>query len=80
MHVIAITHVGRVPELSYQSYFSFLYQTFQSYQKHMIDLILKGLWISLLGYLSSYFFQFIIDDIHINTQFFYMVVLCIAYS
>lgn len=80
MHVVAITHVGRVPQLSYQSYFSFLKQTFQSYRKHMINLIMKGLWISLLGYMSSYFFQFIIDDIHVNTQFFYMVVLCVAYS
>lgn len=80
LRVLAITHVGRVPQLSYHTYRQFLKQTFLSYQKSMIRLIYKGLWISLLGYGSSYFFQFIIDDIHVETKFFYMVVLCIVYG
>lgn len=78
--MIAITHVGRVPTLHYQTYWQFLQNTFQSYRKHMLRLISKGLWISLLGYVSSYFFQFIIDDIDKETKFFYMVVLCLGYG
>jgi len=46
----------------------------------MISLIFKGIWISLLGYASSYFFQFLIDDIQKTTPFFYMIVLCLAYG
>jgi len=80
MSVIVITHVGRVPTLTYKSYFDFLKDTFFSYQKQMMSLLRKGLWISVLGYLSSYFFQFFIDDIHQKTHFFYVIVLCLAYG
>lgn len=78
--VILIHHIGRVPELTYKPYSLFLKETFYSYQKQMISFIMKGFMISLLGYLSSYFFQFMIDDIHIDTKFFYIIILCIAYS
>ncbi len=77
--MIAITHVGRVPKLNYKPYIVFLKETFMSYKKYMISLILKGIYISLLGYLSSYFFQLLIDRITITTPFFYMVVLSLAY-
>lgn len=80
MSVIAIQHVGRVPDSTYKSYFAFLKDTFVDYNKQMISLMMKGLWISLLGYLSSYFFQFFIDDIHQDTKFFYMIVLCLGYG
>lgn len=79
LRMIAIQHVGRVPELSYKPYSQFLKETFLSYRKQMIMLITKGLWISVLGYMSGYFFQFIIDRIHLNTKFFYIVVLCSTY-
>lgn len=77
--LIMIHHVGRVPQLSYKPYSLFLKETFYSYQKHMISLMIKGFMISLLGYFSSYFFQFMIDDIHLETNFFYIVVLCLTY-
>lgn len=80
LRFIQIVHVGRVPQLHYQSYFQFLKQTFESYRPYMRRLIGKGLWISLLGYVSSYFFQFLIDDIQLKTQFFYMVALCASYG
>lgn len=79
LRMIAILHVGRVPQLHYKSYRDFLKETFLSYRQHMMSLLYKGLSISMLGYLSSYFFQIFIDDIHRETQFFYMVVLCVAY-
>ena len=78
--LIMIKHVGRVPQLSYQSYSSFLKDTFKSYQKHMISLILKGVWISLLGCISSYFFQIVIDDIAQQTHVFYMIILSVSYG
>lgn len=78
--VIVITHVGRVPSLTYQSYFQFLKNLFFSYQKQMISFLVKGIWISLFGYLSSYFFRFLIDDMHQETQLFYMIVLCLTYG
>lgn len=79
LRMIAIKHVGRVPELSYKSYYDFLKDTFLAYRQHFITLLYKGLGISMLGYLSSYFFQIFIDDIQRETQFFYMVVLCVGY-
>ncbi|MCD7894473.1 MAG: cysteine peptidase family C39 domain-containing protein [Erysipelotrichaceae bacterium] len=77
--MIAITHVGRVPELNYKPYTTFLKETFIAYKKNMMSLIFKGIYISLLGYISSYFFQVLIDRITITTPFFYMVVLSLAY-
>lgn len=78
--LIAITHVGRVPQIHYQTYSSFLKKLFLSYRQHMISCIIKGVEISLLGYFSSYFFQYIIDDVHIDTHFFYIIVMCITYG
>ncbi|MCD8029239.1 MAG: cysteine peptidase family C39 domain-containing protein [Erysipelotrichaceae bacterium] len=77
--MIAITHVGRVPKLNYKPYAMFLKKTFVAYKKYMTSLILKGIYISLLGYVSSYFFQVLIDRITITTPFFYMAVLSLAY-
>ncbi len=79
LKMISIIHVGRVPELSYKPYYRFLYETMSSYKKHVWSLFFKGIWISLLGYLSSYFFQIILDYIHIDTKFFYVIVVCITY-
>jgi len=78
--MIAITHVGRVPELHYQPYYRFLFTIFHSYRKHMLSLIYKGLWIAIFSYISSYFYQILIDDIHQKTRFFYMIVLTITYG
>lgn len=78
--VIAITHVGRVPELHYQPYYRFLLNIFDSYRKHMLILIHKGIWLAILSYVSSYFYQILIDDIHQNTRFFYMIVLAMTYG
>lgn len=46
----------------------------------MISLIWKGLWIAVIGYGSSYFFQILIDYIHLKTAFFYMAILAMAYT
>ncbi len=77
--VIVIKHVGRVPELCYKSYFQFLKEMFLSYQKYLISFLWKGLWIALIGYGSSYFFQILIDYIDLKTPFFYMAVLSLGY-
>ena len=77
--VIVIQHVGRVPELHYKSYLYFLKETFLAYQKYMMSFLWKGLWIAILGYGSSYFFQIIIDYINNKTPFFYMIVLSLGY-
>lgn len=79
LHMIAIKHVGRVPTLTYKSYAHFLKETFFSYQKNMIHLIMKGLWIALLGYVTSYFFQIFIDVIHQDMAFFYMAAVSVGY-
>lgn len=78
--VILIKHVGRVPQLHYKSYRQFLKDTFFAYQRYMISLIWKGLWIAVMGYGSSYFFQILIDYIHLKTAFFYMAILAMAYT
>lgn len=78
--MIAITHIGRVPELHYQSYYRFLLSTFASYRRPIMKLIYKGIFISFLSYLSSYFYQILIDDIHQKTHFFYMIILAITYG
>lgn len=78
--VIVIKHVGRVPQLHYKSYRQFLKDIFFAYQRYMISLIWKGLWIAVIGYGSSYFFQILIDYIHLKTAFFYMAILAIAYT
>lgn len=78
--VIVIKHVGRVPQLHYKSYRQFLKDTFFAYQRYMISLIWKGLWIAVIGYGSSYFFQILIDYIHLKTAFFYMAILAMAYT
>lgn len=78
--VIVIKHVGRVPQLHYKSYRQFLKDTFFAYQRYMISLIWKGLWIAVMGYGSSYFFQILIDYIHLKTAFFYMAILAMAYT
>lgn len=78
--VIVIKHVGRVPQLHYKSYTQFLKDTFFAYQRYMISLIWKGLWIAVMGYGSSYFFQILIDYIHLKTAFFYMAILAMAYT
>ena len=77
--VVTITHIGRTPEMNYQSYMQFLKETFLSYRQQMQNLLLRGIRISLLGYLSSYFFQILVDDIHVQTPYFYIAVLCITY-
>lgn len=77
--VIVIKHVGRVPELHYKSYLHFLKETFLTYQKYMMSFLWKGLWIAILGYGSSYFFQIIIDYIDDKTPLFYMIVLSTGY-
>lgn len=78
--MIAITHVGRVPDIHYQSYYHFLMTLFDSYRKYMLTLIYKGIWIAILSYMSSYFYQIIIDDIHQETKLFYMLVLSLTYG
>ena len=78
--VIVIKHVGRVPQLHYKSYRQFLKDTFFAYQRYMISLIWKGLWIAVIGYGSSYFFQILIDYIHLKTAFVYMAILAMAYT
>ena len=78
--VIVIKHVGRVPQLHYKSYRQFLKDIFFAYQRYMISLIWKGLWIAVIGYGSSYFFQILIDYIHLKTAFFYMAILAMAYT
>ena len=78
--VIVIKHVGRVPQLHYKSYRQFLKDTFFAYQRYMISLIWKGLWIAVIGYGSSYFFQILIDYILLKTAFFYMAILAMAYT
>lgn len=77
--VVTITHIGRTPQMNYHSYFQFLKETFVSYQQQMKSLLIRGMKISLLGYMSSYFFQIFVDDIHVKTPYFYIVVLCITY-
>ena len=78
--VIAIHHVGRVPDLTYKPYYLFLKDIFLSYRKQMIKLIKQGIWISLLSYLCSYFYQIFIDHIHQDTHLFYMIILCVTYG
>lgn len=78
--IIAITHVGRVPEMTYQPFSNYLKDMFQNYRKYMLRLINKGIGISLLGYCSSYFYQILLDDISLQTPFFYMVALSITYG
>lgn len=78
--MISIQHVGRVPSLHYRPYYCFLLDIFQMYRPQMLQLIYKGLWIAILSYLSSYFYQILIDDIHLKTRFFYMFVLCLTYG
>lgn len=80
LRMLSIIHVGRVPTLTYKPYYRFLLDTMKSYKKHVISLIIKGFWISVLGYGSSYFFQIIIDYIQIDTKFFYIIVICLIYS
>ena len=77
---IGIIHVGRVPQLHYQSYFTFLKNGFEAYQRPMKYLIYKGFEIAIIGYMSSYFFQIIIDYMKEETVFFYVIVLCITYG
>lgn len=78
--VLSITHVGRVPDLSYHSFHSFLKDVFQSYRRSLLQIMNKGLWIACLSYMSSFFYQIVIDEIHSNTHFFYMCVLCMTYG
>ena len=78
--MISIIHVGRVPTLHYKPYYHFLMTLFDSYRPHMMKLIIKGFTISLLSYLGSYFYQILIDDIHQETPFFYMIILCVTYG
>ena len=80
LKMVGIVHVGRVPQLSYKSYLSFLKDGFYEYPGPMKKLIKKGLLIACIGYLSSYFFQIIIDDIHQKTLFFYLIVFCVFYN
>ena len=78
--MIAIQHVGRVPELYYKPYHQFLYEIFTTYRSKMLSTIYKGFMIALLSYLSSYFYQILIDDIQQKTHIFYMIVLCVTYG
>lgn len=77
---IMISHVGRVPQLGYQTYFTFLKELYLSYHQHLRSCLIKGLEISLLGYVSSYFFQYMIDDVYVDTHFFYIIVMCLTYG
>lgn len=78
--VVAIMHVGRVPTLQKQTYPLFLKKIFFSYRKQMVSCLWKGIGISLLGYGGSYFFQWMIDDIHQETHFFYLAMMCFTYG
>lgn len=78
--VIDIIHVGRVSTGQYHTYLNFLRKLFLSYQSLLLSCLLKGLGISVLGYLSSYFFQWIIDEIHRDTHMFYMIMICVVYG
>lgn len=78
--IISIQHIGRVPTLHYKSYYQFLKETFRSYHSPMKKMISKGIWIAIFSYLSSYFYQIFIDDIHTDTQMFYMISLSLTYG
>lgn len=79
-YVIDVIHVGRVSIGQYHTYLTFLKELFLSYRSLLISCIVKGLGISVLGYLSSYFFQWVIDGIHQNTHMFYMIFICVIYG
>lgn len=79
-HMIAILHVGRVPEYKGQSYPQFLLETFLSYKTYILKLIYKGVLLAFLTYLGSIFFKIIIDDMNEKTHYFYMVLLCLSYG
>lgn len=78
--VLAILHIGRVPETHYQPFYQYLYNIFCDYKKYMKAVIYKGIGISLLGYLSSYFYQILLDYIDIKTPLFYMLVFSLSYG
>ena len=78
--VILITHVGRVPELTYQSYKSFIYNLYFSYRQYMKKLCAKGFLIALFTYLCSFFYSIIFDVIDVDTHYFYLILLCVTYG
>ena len=78
--VVIVKHVGRVPQLQWTSYREYLLEMGKMYKPEFITMVKRGLYISLLGYLSGYFFQIVIDGFHIKTHYFYMVMVCIVYT
>ncbi len=79
-NVIAITHVGRVPEDKKETYCYFLYNTYLAYRDYVLKLIYKGICIALLTYLSSLFFRFLGDDMNNQTHYFYMILLSLGFG
>lgn len=77
--MIAILHVGRIPEEKEQSYFQFIIESFQSFSHEILDFLLRGLSISILSLLGNMAFQIIIDDLDLKTPYFYMIILSFAY-
>lgn len=67
---IMIHHVGNVATKTRKTYISFLKTLFFTYRSTIKSIIKKGLFISLLGYMSTLFFKWLIDYIHNDSSFF----------
>ena len=78
--VIALTHVGRVPNDKKENYVQFLYKTFLVYKNEVIKLIYKGIAIGSFTYLGSMFFKILADEMTINTHYFYMILFSLGYG
>lgn len=75
---ISLLHLGRIPEDVNKSYISFVKESFMLYKHEVSSCLYTGIKISLFSFLSSFIFQFIIDDLK-STRYFYMLMFALAY-
>ena len=76
--MISILHIGRI-NTSEKTYLHFLKENFINYRYDIIQFLMRGLLLSLLSFLSSLFFEIIIDYLEMGTQYFYILILCLFY-
>lgn len=77
---IMIHHVGNVDTKKRMTYISFLKNLYFTYKSMLKSILIKGLVISVLGYISSLFFKYVIDYINFDSSFFVIGSLIVAYG
>lgn len=70
---IMINHIGEVKTSHKDRYIDYLKSLYFSYRTLIISIVKKGLLISVLGYISSLFFKYVIDYINADSSYFIVI-------